>query len=238
MYQAGVIGPITTGLWSNAGRLLSIDGGDPPPLTPGSLFAEAYVTAIFSSSSEKDGEEFGRFLPRELTSVIPEIGPEQTEIGVAGPSIYVSDERPRSQPGDEFQLTTTNNADATVVNDSLSGDGQLRFEVFRCNTARAELPLGEVDSTLSLSFDFESRRNDSFWEIPYARVIEDGSIVVDIRMAPNQGNNPKTGRIDESIDVDGDVSVEFGIEPSRFCSNFDHADTFLTISALDVSTSA
>jgi predicted ribosomally synthesized peptide with SipW-like signal peptide len=141
----------------------------------------------------------------------------------------------------EFETSTTGDADATVVSGDLSGGGELDFRVYRCSSAQAVVPLGNLDGTLSLSFDFESRRNDDFWELPYVRVVVDDAIVFDgrqeLELAPtrnDRGNfgNPRTGTVDESIPVDGFVTLVFGIEPSDPCSNADHEDTFFTVSNL------
>jgi predicted ribosomally synthesized peptide with SipW-like signal peptide len=143
----------------------------------------------------------------------------------------------------EFATSTTGNADASVPSGDLSGGGELDFRVYRCSSAQAVAPLGNLDGTLSLAFDFESRRTDEFWELPYVRVVVDDAVVFDgqqaLQLAPTRNDrglfgNPRVGTVDESIPVDGFVTLVFGIEPSDPCGNFDHGDTFFEVSNLSI----
>ena len=141
-----------------------------------------------------------------------------------------------STPSPAFETSTTGNADATVVSEDLSGEGELDLRVFRCNTAQAAVVYGDLDTTLTISFDFEIRRTDAFGEDAYFQVYEDGNVVAETgrNLSIIQPTAEITGRVTRTIDVDGDVFLKFGIRSSDFCSNFDHDDTVFEVSNLSV----
>jgi predicted ribosomally synthesized peptide with SipW-like signal peptide len=141
-----------------------------------------------------------------------------------------------SPPSPAFETSTTGNADATVVSEDLSGEGELDLRVFRCNTAQAAVVYGDLDTTLTISFDFEIRRTDAFGEDAYFQVYEDGNVVAETgrNLSIIQPTAEITGRVTRTTDVDGDVFLKFGIRSSDFCSNFDHGDTVFEVSNLSV----
>jgi predicted ribosomally synthesized peptide with SipW-like signal peptide len=209
--------------------------------------------------TDRQADEGGSIISGRVTGIVDVDGDASIRFGIESSDFCSNDdhadthfdvsnlsvERGRSTPpaSGEFETSTTGNADATVVSEDLSGGGELDFRVYRCSSAQAVTPLGDLDGTLSLSFDFESRRNDAFWELPYVQVVVDDAIAFDVRqeltLAPTLNDrgpfgNPRVGTVDESIPVDGFVTLVFGIEPSDPCSNFDHEDTFFDVSNLSV----
>jgi hypothetical protein len=135
-----------------------------------------------------------------------------------------------------FGTSTAGDADATVVSEDLSGGGELNLRIYRCNTAEIYLVYGDLDTTLTISFDYEIRRTDAFGEDSYFQVIEDGVVVAETGrdLSIIQDTSKITGAVTKTVDVDGDVVLEFGIRPSDFCANGDHEDTFFTVSNLSV----
>jgi hypothetical protein len=218
----------------------AIDSRTEQPLTPSSILAEKVFSGLLS------GIQADVSLGSDAADFFPAL--DDARIEMSGPSVYISDETDPEPITGEIRTTTTDDADAEVLTDDLSGDGELRFRVFKCNTARAEIDLGNLDTVLSVSFDYESRRTGEFWEIPFARVFVDDEVAFDATagdqtLAPNLNRGidgdsdsvpPRTGQVDQSIEVNGAVRVEFGVEPSPFCANFDHEDTLLRISNLRI----
>jgi len=139
-------------------------------------------------------------------------------------------------PSPAFETFTGGDADATVVSEDVSGGGELDLRIYRCSTARIAIGYGDLDATLSVSFDFEIRRTDAFGEDSYFRVYEDGDVVTETGrdLSIIQPTSEITGRVTKTVDVDGDVFLEFGIRPSDFCEFFDHEDTLFTASNLSV----
>jgi hypothetical protein len=221
--SAPLAGPATAlmAIWEGVNGL-----PDTAPLTPTAILQQPVVAGVLGGSADLSANEYPNFFP----GVSNISGVSDTEIGLYGPTLYFSD----ADTDADIETVTTENADATIVSDDLSGGGALDFRVFKCNTARAEISLGDRDTTLDLSFDYESSRDDAFWENPFVQVVVDDRAVFRDQFGPTQGNNPRTGSVDESIPVDGDVVVEFGIDPSPFCRNFDHANTFFSVSNLSI----
>ena len=186
-------------------------------------FAIAFLEICAAVSGVTVLATVGYFVNRCRVSALRCLGPRRSE-----PS--------PSPPSPAFETFTQGDADATVLSEDLSGQGALDMRVFRCNTARTAIVYGDLDTTLTISFDFEIRRTDAFGEGPYLRVYEDGNVVAETgrNLSIIQPTSEITGRVTRTVDVDGDVVLKFGIEPSDFCSNFDHEDTVFEVSNLSV----
>jgi len=137
----------------------------------------------------------------------------------------------------DWETETTTDATASVVNGSADG-GVLEFSVVQCNSATANGLLGELDTELQISFDYEVDP-DQWYESRVFEVLVDDAVVYDSRnddevsIRAEQGT-VTTGTVETSVDVDGATTVRLGLEPSDVCSNADHGETQFTVSALDI----
>ncbi|WP_435365411.1 hypothetical protein [Haloarchaeobius sp. DYHT-AS-18] len=151
-------------------------------------------------------------------------------VGEAGETVFTDD----FDSLDAWNTSTTSNAGVTV------DDGRMRFRVYKCNTAAAVHDLGEQSGTLEISFSWETEA-DEWYEIPDWELQDaDGNAIeyevlsgTDVRGAGDPGGQ-RGGSVTVQATVDGPVSIRFALEPSRYCSNFDHADTYFWVDDLTV----
>lgn len=123
--------------------------------------------------------------------------------------------------------------------DVTADDGRMRLRVYRCHNAQATHDLGTHSGTLRVSFDWEVNA-DQWWEhTDWALETADGQeipyTVVSGQDVPRPGyRGDRSGSVTVEAEVDGPVRVRFYIEPSSYCSNFDHADTYLWVDDVEV----
>lgn len=133
----------------------------------------------------------------------------------------------------EWQTSTTSNASVRL-------DGaRMRLRVYKCNTAIAERNLGELEGTLTVSFDWENHA-DNWWESTGWQLLNgDGNEIdyevvegTDIR-SPGRASG-RSGSVTAEATVDGPITLRFRVRPSSHCSNSDHANTYLWIDNVEV----
>lgn len=134
----------------------------------------------------------------------------------------------------EWQKSTKSDASVEINNQS-----NLDLRVYKCSNASAtrEYNSGKEEVTISLDYEFES---EQWYEIPYLVVRQDGEKVYETDRGSSEkgsGNldfkrdsySTTTGSFEQTVSVSGTFEVKIGLEPSRFCSNGDHANTYFRI---------
>lgn len=135
------------------------------------------------------------------------------------------------QDGDsKWTFDTEGNADAQQ-----KGENALELRVFKCSTAKATRDLGQQSGQLKLSFDYEVEA-EQWMEIPYVRVFQDGGQIYEGGIKKEEYDTV-TNSLSKTLQVDGKIKVEFGIEPSKQCDFGDHANTFFRPKNIDISVS-
>lgn len=107
------------------------------------------------------------------------------------------------------------------------------LRVYRCARASAIRAIEEPDGDVTISFDYEVAA-EGWWERPYLRVYDGGTRIYDSdgdddRRIEREDHTTTVGTFQVTVSPDSDVEVELGIEPSRHCSNYDHANTHFRI---------
>ena len=114
--------------------------------------------------------------------------------------------------------------DADVIWDS----GRARLRVYRCSNAKMEQNI--VINGPTISFEWETKA-DNWWEGPeWNLILDDGTVVVTEGLPINRAatlTGSKT--LDVSSHVGKSGKISFFITPSRYCSNFDHGNTYLWV---------
>ncbi|AXG11105.1 PKD domain-containing protein [Haloplanus rubicundus] len=130
--------------------------------------------------------------------------------------------------GYAWTTATEGNADATVRNRTA-----LDLRVYRCSYANATASLGSVSGTLRWSALTNVTVTGDYWETPFIEVREDGREVAAFSFEKRSGTIVRG--TEGSVDVDGNVTVTVGIDPSDPCSNADHEDTYFSLRGLSFS---
>lgn len=133
----------------------------------------------------------------------------------------------------DWETTTDGDADATVVDDTA-----LDLRVYRCSTAEARTDLGSVTGGLDVAFDYTVTA-EGWYESTTVAIVEDGEEralqdVADGVSIEKEESATTEGSVDATVDVDGQVALAFRLEPSQYCSNGDHANTFFEVRNIDV----
>ena len=111
----------------------------------------------------------------------------------------------------------------------------LDLRVYKCNSAIASRELGETSGEIEITFDYEIEADQWFEQCKFI-VIEDGEQIYDSfgesgseSIIDHTSGGTETGSITETVSVDGDVDIEFRIEPSPYCDAGDHANTYFRV---------
>ena len=134
----------------------------------------------------------------------------------------------------EWDTTTDGDADARALDTET-----LELRVFKCSTAVASTNLGEIRGEIEISFDYELTAQQWFEQGMFV-VVEDGSETyrsfesgANTLIEHTRGETER-GSVSETVAVDGDVDLDFRIEPSPHCRAGDHGETALRVENVDV----
>lgn len=138
-----------------------------------------------------------------------------------------------------------------AANTSASGSGgSLDLSVYKNNWVLATADLGSLSGSVTISFDYTTVM-DGWWEHPFASISTGGAGAISVEGCAKAsdlyaGNCPqaqnvyahgyydiaiwvgatRTGAISRTFDVSGPTTIGFGIVPSDFATNGDHANTY------------
>jgi len=182
-----------------------------------------------------------RYSPPEST-VIETTVPNSSDENVSNEEIsdgQISDEEARSERLNlGWKTKTEGNADINVITEE-----SLDLRVFKCSTAVATKQLGEISGEIEISFDYELK-SDQWFEQGMFVVIEDGKEVYrsfkngQDTLINHTHSKTETGSVDETVSVNGDVNIDFRIEPSPYCDAGDHGNTYLNVENVKINKSS
>ena len=167
--------------------------------------------------------------PTVIETTVPNSSDEETSDEETSDK-ETSDEETRSESSNlGWKTKTEGDANINIITEESLG-----LRVFKCSTAVATKQLGETSGEIEISFDYELE-TDQWFEQGMFVVIEDGKEKYrsfengqDTLINHTRGKT-ETGSVNETISVDGDVSIDFRIEPSPYCDAGDHGNTYLRV---------
>lgn len=122
----------------------------------------------------------------------------------------------------EWESVTDGDASTAVIDQY-----NLDLQVFKCSYAELSANFGSMTGAVRLVFDYETE-SDQWYEQPGLAIYQNDDEVFSTGF-PNQVGGIVEGSTEVISGVDGDTTISFYIEPSQYCGNPDHANTYLRI---------
>ncbi|TQQ82076.1 hypothetical protein [Halonotius roseus] len=150
-------------------------------------------------------------------------------------SVTIEDSTSSEIEIESWQTDAEGDADVEIIDTT-----QMNLRVFKCNNATASTNIGETSGEIEIAFDYEVEAEQWFEQCKVI-VIEDGEEIYDSfgesgseSIINHTSGGTETGSISETVSVDGDVDIEFRIEPSPYCNAGDHANTYFRVDNIRV----
>jgi hypothetical protein len=150
-------------------------------------------------------------------------------------SVTIEDSTESTIEIESWQTDTEGDADVEIIDTT-----EMNLRVFKCSNATASTNTGETSGEIEIAFDYEVEAEQWFEQCKLI-VIEDGEEIYDSfgesgseSIIDHTSGGTETGSITETVSVDGDVDIEFRIEPSPYCSAGDHANTYFRVNNIKI----
>ncbi len=125
-----------------------------------------------------------------------------------------------------WSVNTSGNADAIADN------GTVRLRVYKCSNVLVSHNIGKVNGNITIDFDWDIL-SEGWWEgATWKLLVNDKPVVDYVFMGSAYGNI--AGHVTQDLKVKGDTVLQYAIDPSPYCSNGDHYNTYYWIDNITV----